>query len=85
MEIKARFVDIPALLGFIRHDWRDAFLLQRRLLAKRLPGKMSLQARHIGFRGHFRQIQPRFGNADRADPFRKIIGDDPIGAFDPFT
>ncbi len=54
MEIKARFIDIPALLGGFRHHGLDAFLHQLGFMPKRFAFQMALQAGHIRFRGHLR-------------------------------
>ena len=65
MEIKARFVDIPALLGGLRNHWLDAFLRQLRFVAQRLSGEMIFQAGDIRFRRHLRHVKAIFRNADR--------------------
>ncbi len=85
MEIKARFVDIPALLGGLRNHWLDAFLRQLRFVAQRLSGEMIFQAGDIRFRRHLRHVKAIFRNADRLDPIRQIIHHDPISTNDPFA
>ena len=84
MEIKARFIDIPALLGGFRHDRLYAFLHQLGFMPERFAFKMALEAGDIGFGGDLRQIQAVLRHADRADPVREIVHHDPVGAFDPF-
>ena len=46
---------------------------------------MTLKAGNIGFGGDLRQIQAVLRHADRADPLRQIVHDDPVGALDPFA
>ena len=85
MEIEARFVDIPALLGGFRHDRLYAFLHQLGFMPERLAFQMAPEAGNVRFRRHLRQVETVLRHADRADPLRQIVHNDPVSAFDPFA
>ena len=85
MKINARLVDIPALFSTLWHDRLHAFLRQRSFMSQRFAFQMAFQAGDIGFSGDLRQIKAVFRHADRADPLRQIVHDDPVSAHDPFT
>ena len=85
MEIEARLIDIPALLGRFRHHRLHAFLRQLSLMAQRLAFQMALEAGNLGFGRHLRQVKAIFRNTDRADPVRKIVHHDPVGTLDPLA
>ena len=53
-------------------------------MPERLAFEMALEAGNVRFRRHLRQVQAVLGHADRADPVREIVHDDPVGALDPF-
>ena len=84
MEIEARLVDIPALLGGLRHDRLNALLHQLGFMSERFAFQMALQAGNVRFRRHLRQVETVLRHADRTDPVREIVHDDPVGALDPF-
>ena len=84
MEIKARFIDIPALFGSVRHDRLNAFLHQFGFMPQRFAFQMALEAGDVRFRCHLRQVETVLRHADRTDPVRQIVHDDPVGALDPF-
>lgn len=54
-------------------------------MSQRFAFQMAFQAGDIGFSGDLRQIKAVFRHADRADPLRQIVHDDPVSAHDPFT
>ena len=85
MEIKAGFIDIPALLGGVWHHGLDAFLHQLGFMPERFTFQMALEAGDVRFGRHLRHVEAVFRHADRADPLRQIVHDDPVGALDPFA
>ena len=85
MEIEAGFIDIPALLGALWHHRLNAFLHQLGFMSQRFAFKVTLKAGNIGFGCNLRQVETVLRHADRADPLRQIVHDDPVGALDPFA
>lgn len=54
-------------------------------MSQRFAFKMTLKAGNIGFGCDLRQVEAVLRHADRADPLRQIVHDDPVGALDPFA
>ena len=46
---------------------------------------MALEAGNVRFGCDLRQVETVLRHADRADPLRQIVHNDPVGAFDPFA
>ncbi|CCJ86397.1 hypothetical protein BN133_2774 [Cronobacter dublinensis 582] len=84
-KVKARLLDIPALLRVFCLNRRHALLHQLGFMAERLAFEMVLKARHVGFRRHLRHVQPRFGHPDAVHAFRQVVHDDAVGALDAFA
>lgn len=54
-------------------------------MPERLAFQMALEAGNVRFGCDLRQVETVLRHADRADPLRQIVHNDPVGAFDPFA
>ncbi|MOA18015.1 hypothetical protein D3C78_1383000 [compost metagenome] len=54
-------------------------------MPQRFAFEMTLQAGHVRFGRHLRHVEAIFRHADRTDPLRQIVHDDPIRALYAFT
>ena len=84
MEIEAGFIDIPAC-SVLSGTTSSTRFVPARFHAQRFAFKMTLKAGNIGFGCDLRQVEAVLRHADRADPLRQIVRDDPVGALDPFA